>query len=269
MYKCGECNLEFETFQAKANHHRWEHKGYLFKNDETRKKSKEHFENKWNSFNVNCCKCNKEIIIKECNTDKPKKEKYYCSRICANTHIRTEESKKNFSKIVKDKIRRGEIVGFVNNKNRKINLKEDTYSFCINCNKKIEGKIRKYCCKECRHEYLIKDYTNYQRYRLACQFNFSLNEYPNEFDFSLVEQYGWYKAKNRGDNLNGISRDHMFSIKEGFLQNVDPKLISHPANCKLMRHNDNISKYKKCSLTLTELQEKIENWNKKYPPLYP
>jgi len=32
MYKCEECNLEFKTFQAKANHHRWKHLGYTYKN---------------------------------------------------------------------------------------------------------------------------------------------------------------------------------------------------------------------------------------------
>jgi len=60
-----------------------------------------------------------------------------------------------------------------------------------------------------------------------------------------------------------VSRDHMLSVKEGFELGIDPKLLSHPANCELMVHNDNISKNKKSSITLEELLERIENFNKK------
>ena len=263
MYKCEECNLEFETFQAKANHHRWKHLGYIFKNKETKEKNKKHLENKWKHFIVICCKCGKEIKIKECNIDKPKREKYYCSKSCANGHIWTEESKLKQSNSIKKLIREGKAPGYLA-KHKNAKLVEDSYKYCINCNKKIYGKHKIFCSKECRHNYRTKDYTNYQKYHLASQFTFSLNDYPLEFEFSLVEKYGWYKAKNHGNNLNGVSRDHMFSIKEGFLQNIDSKIISHPANCKLMRHNDNVSKYKKCSLTLVELINKIEEWNNKY-----
>ena len=91
-----------------------------------------------------------------------------------------------------------------------------------------------------------------------------MNDYPDEFDFELIEQYGWYKAKNRGNNLNGVSRDHMYSVKEGFLNKVDPKILAHPANCRLIRHNDNVSKGSKSTITLEQLLERIRIWNKKY-----
>ena len=257
-YYCEECNLEFNTFQAKANHHRWKHLKYNFKNVETKQKSDIKRSEKWRTFNVNCHKCGKEILIKEYNTNKPKKENYYCSRACANSHIRTQESKEKIRTTLKDKISRGEKIGFIDPSKVKPYIK----TYCINCGK--ETNHRMFCSKECRHEYRTKDYTSYQKYRLACCFAFALNDFPEEFDFSLVEKYGWYKAKNRGDNTNGISRDHMFSVKEGFLQGVDPKLISHPANCNLLRHNDNMSKNKKCSITLEELEKRINDWNSKY-----
>jgi len=106
--------------------------------------------------------------------------------------------------------------------------------------------------------------SEYQKYYRDCQFKFSLNNYPNEFDFNLIKKYGWYKAKNNGNNLNGISRDHMYSIKEGFENKVDPNLIAHPANCKLLIHNENVSKHKKSSITIEELKKKINKWNLKY-----
>lgn len=101
-------------------------------------------------------------------------------------------------------------------------------------------------------------------YRLQCQFNFALSDFPDEFDFDLIRKYGWYKAKNNGNNLNGVSRDHMYSVMEGYRNNVDPSIISHPANCRLIRHNDNISKLDGSTITLEELLDRIEKWNKKY-----
>ena len=56
----------------------------------------------------------------------------------------------------------------------------------------------------------------------------------------------------------------MFSVDEGYKQGVDPYLISHPANCKLMKHEDNFKKLAKCSITLDELQKRIMEWNLKY-----
>lgn len=68
-------------------------------------------------------------------------------------------------------------------------------------------------------------------------------------------------------NLNGISRDHIISINYGFKNNIDYKIISHPANCQLLRHSENSKKYTKCDLTLKELLNKIKKWNKKYGAL--
>ena len=95
-------------------------------------------------------------------------------------------------------------------------------------------------------------------------FKFALCDYPQEFDISLIKQFGWYSASNRGNNLNGVSRDHMFSCNEGLKQLIDPYLISHPANCKLMLHSLNASKRNKCSITFKQLKERVNVWNKKY-----
>jgi hypothetical protein len=80
----------------------------------------------------------------------------------------------------------------------------------------------------------------------------------------MIEKYGWYSAKNKGDNPNGVSRDHIISVRWAFDNGVEPKWISHPANCQLLRHNDNVSKGKKKSISLQELINKIEEWDKKY-----
>ena len=101
-------------------------------------------------------------------------------------------------------------------------------------------------------------------YKRLCEFKFALNSYPDEFDFTLIENYGWYKAKNRGDNLNGVSRDHIYSRDKGFENLIDPYIISHPANCQLLRHNDNVSKHSNCDIEIENLINKIKEWNQKY-----
>jgi Rps23 Pro-64 3,4-dihydroxylase Tpa1-like proline 4-hydroxylase len=102
--------------------------------------------------------------------------------------------------------------------------------------------------------------TEFKIYKAETNFKFNLSDYPDMFDFSLIEKYGWYSPSNKKNNLSGVSRDHMLSVKEGFELGIDPKLLAHPANCKLMIHNDNVSKNKKSSITLEELLERIENF---------
>ncbi len=104
----------------------------------------------------------------------------------------------------------------------------------------------------------------FQTYKLNCRFCFNLRNFPDEFDFQLIKKYGWYKPSNRGNNLGGVSRDHMVSIKYGFLNTIDTKVISHPANCRLIIHNDNVSKGKKCFITIDQLNDRIRIWDQKY-----
>ena len=126
------------------------------------------------------------------------------------------------------------------------------------------SKKRQFCSNECLKNWKRRNADKYKKYWLDCQFKFILSDYPEEFDFSLIRKYGWYKASNRGNNLTGISRDHRYSIFDGFKNKIDPKIISHPANCELMQHNKNSSKHNKSSITLEELLKRIKNWNKKY-----
>lgn len=105
-----------------------------------------------------------------------------------------------------------------------------------------------------------KDNETFDSYKARCAFKFNVYDYPDKFDLHLVESHGWYKPSNKGNNLSGVSRDHMISVKYGFENNVDPEIISHPANCRLMIHSKNSSKCANCSITLDELLERIEKW---------
>ena len=61
-------------------------------------------------------------------------------------------------------------------------------------------------------------------------------------------------------NLSGITKDHLYSISDGMKNKILPAIMSHPANCQLLIHNDNVSKNKKSCITIEELLERIENW---------
>ena len=116
-----------------------------------------------------------------------------------------------------------------------------------------------------------RDYSEYRKkrpalvnYRADCIFKFNLKDYPKEFDFTLIETYGWYKPKNRGNNLTGVSRDHSVSVRYGFDNNLPATNLAHPANCILMQHGKNVSKGIKNSMSYEDLLKRIDAWDKRY-----
>lgn len=137
---------------------------------------------------------------------------------------------------------------------------------CKQCGSILPYNKRKqvFCNIDCKRVYDRKNMSEYQKYYRQCQFRFSLNDFPNEFEFSLIEEHGWYKAKNHGNNLNGVSRDHIYSIRDGYNNKIDSNIIKHPANCLLMTQSKNSSKHSKSNITLDELKNKINDWNLKY-----
>lgn len=201
-------------------------------------------------FEVVCHKCGKKFIVIEREKQFPLKDKYFCCDFCAHSHTQTEEQNLSRSLKLKGKYFKP-----------RVGPKE---RICKQCGKTFINRKRHFCSDECLKNWKRRNQIGLKKYRTECQFTFALNQYPEEFDFTLIEKYGWYKASNHGNNLNGISRDHMYSVYDGFINNIDPKTISHPANCKLMQHTENSSKHNKSSITLEELLDRIKKWNKKY-----
>lgn len=103
-------------------------------------------------------------------------------------------------------------------------------------------------------------------YRYQCRFNFSISQFPEWFSYStpLIETYGWYSAANKHNNLTGCSRDHLYSVSDGYLNNVSPLIIAHPANCEIKPHRVNQSKHSTSSITLAELHNRIALFNEQY-----
>lgn len=103
-----------------------------------------------------------------------------------------------------------------------------------------------------------------REYYDACRFTFSLKHTPGIENISLIEEIGWFSNKKTSHNINGASRDHMYSVSDGWQNNIDPNIISHPANCTIMSHAENRAKNFRSSITLPELHIRINNYDNKF-----
>ena len=270
---CGE-HL-YMNVRSYANHVRWcnknPNKDEMRKNmskklvDVASKRRKEE-NGELREYEVTCEHCGKKFVVMEYEKKFPQRKHYYCSRSCANSRERSDVTKRKIaSKLI-------EFYG--SDKGKK--------SVCEFCGKEYikSSNSQKFCSDTCsRRNRFYKYYgkrldmckNDFDKikilsliYKNQCKFSFSLSEYPNEFDSEIIKEHGWYSARNHGDNMNGVSRDHMFSITEGFRLGIDPYLISHPANCAIMTQRNNSSKHNKCSISYEELVERVEDWNRKY-----
>lgn len=199
-----------------------------------------------------CCMCGANISYE-------KRNNFFCTSSCAASFNNSGRTDNEITKNKKSK----SLIDWNKKQNRGlVGLRK-----CKNCNQSFEikgssGKI--FCRTTCRINFNRKDLNEYQKFRLDTKFQFNVFDYPNEFDLYLILEFGMYKAKNRGDNPTGISRDHIFSIRDGFDNNIDPKLLSHPANCRLISQKENSIKHKKSIITIDELLKLINLWNIKY-----
>lgn len=67
-------------------------------------------------------------------------------------------------------------------------------------------------------------------------------------------------------NLNRSKKeyhiDHLFSIKQGFLQNIPVDIISHPCNLHMIDYKENIKKQDECWITKSDLLNSIILYDK-------
>lgn len=220
----------------------------------------------------------KDFICKQCNkkfTYLISQTRNFCSKSCSNTfsntgRIHSENSKEKARKKLigkkQNQERKDKTTGknngmYIDGRSRLKYLRDkdkvDGKKKCRCCAKYNIEKTNKIICEYCRIDY-------YKYYRPSCEFDFKINNYPSEFNFDLVKKYGWYSPSNKGNNLNGVSKDHLYSVRDGFINKINYKIIKHPANCNIVIHKDNNSKNYNSSITIEELIEKINIWNEKY-----
>lgn len=90
---------------------------------------------------------------------------------------------------------------------------------------------------------------DFQKYKLLCIF------YTNE-SFSLEKE----KIKDFDKRSREWHLDHQYSIKHGFLNDVDPKIIGSIVNFKIVPRQYNCQKGSKSDISLKELLKRYENY---------
>lgn len=98
-----------------------------------------------------------------------------------------------------------------------------------------------------------------QKYWKNCRFRLTGKDIPNIHGFELMKTHRMYHPVN---NTNGVSRDHMVSIFDGWKHGYDPTHIGHPANCRFILQSENLKKSSNSVITYEQLLERIENWDK-------
>ena len=104
----------------------------------------------------------------------------------------------------------------------------------------------------------IEDRDAFKVYEQAAGFKHGF-ETKCEEQKALLKEYGVF---NPNKNTKGCVRDHLLSRRYGFDNNIDPDIISHPANCEIVLHSENIRRANGDDdlITLDELLERIKNW---------
>jgi len=86
--------------------------------------------------------------------------------------------------------------------------------------------------------------------------------YRNRVDIYTLMSVEKYKDEIKNIELrgkkNGYDLDHKYSVYEGFINNVDPKIVGHFKNLEVIPSKDNVKKFKKCSISLEILLNLIK-----------
>lgn len=197
----------------------------------------------------------------------------FCSRSCANSRgPRSQEVKELISKKMSGKIlsqERKDKTSGSNNGSWKGGITKIIIC-CKFCEEKYEtnNKKTKFCSQDCWKKYCKSNKSDREIYKQKCQFKFNIYEFSEYFDLHLIEKYGWYSAANRGNNQTGVQRDHMYSISDGFENNIDPILLAHPVNCELVFNFSNQRKQSTSSLSIEELKQRINDFDIEFQYVY-
>lgn len=233
---------------------------------------------KYNNYAENlkhCAHCGISLNFEQRNNK-------FCSKSCSAHHNNSNRQPSSNSNAK----RRSTLIA------RHMQLYSQNPKQCVNCHRAIDYDSRKqeFCSKLCHQEHVQKNstsqdittkfvrcvcartgevfysptwrkysnqaiYNELKLYRHACQFTFGIGDnFPNA---NLLQTYGWYHPVS---NPGGVSRDHKFSVADGFRLGIDPSIMRHPANCELMIHKSNQHKLKKSSIDYSMLLEMIKLW---------
>jgi len=86
--------------------------------------------------------------------------------------------------------------------------------------------------------------------------------YENKVDRITRASWLYHSTKINPDNLPRgklYELDHKYSKHQGFLNNIPPDIIGHPANLQMIPRHSNRKKYNKCSIEIEHLYDAINS----------
>lgn len=154
-------------------------------------------------FKVNCCKCNKEFDVEEYEKKYPTKEKYHCSRSCANSRgPRSEETKKRISESINKYVEEHGGVGVF--QKSKINKDIKCVKNCKWCNIEFTVEFNhrgtKYCSGSCRQKYRAssktsEEWSSFHKKLYAEGKNFVAGGTTKWYDYKNIRVQGTYELR--------------------------------------------------------------------------
>lgn len=179
--------------------------------------------------------------------------KKFCSKSCSAKYNNQFRSPETISK-QKESLRK--MIDSIHTVPKPPKIKIPNIRICNVCGKYEESfSSRGFQSNSCLH------CSKTNAYRSKCKFTFDIRKYPNEFEIHLIIEHGMFHPVK---NPYGAVKDHMLSINFGKQNKIDPKIMAHPANCKILLQKDNMKKLDKSSITLEELMDRIKIWEEKY-----
>jgi len=132
-------------------------------------------------------------------------------------------------------------------------------------NEKYNGEFRFYCsdgCKESCNIYRISENhlisrQHFDRYNL-----YRSKVYKHtRMSYNLYRNFINPHNKKRGRNKYHL--DHIYSIKDGFRNDIEPHIIGAPINLRMLKEYDNINKSDNSEISSDVLLEKYNNFKRK------
>lgn len=99
----------------------------------------------------------------------------------------------------------------------------------------------------------ISELPDYKQYRWWCWY------YTRQNDLTILKNHEKRGKHYAGEDKDVYSLDHIYSIAQGFKNNILPCIIGSIHNLRFIRWNENLAKKDRCDITIEELVEKIQN----------
>ena len=133
------------------------------------------------------------------------------------------------------------------------NSRLERYGYMYTLQNPIHIENMKKHFKETGRWYNYEKYTEFQLYKLEIE----------RFQFKFIKEIKELKNfELRGPKTTDYHLDHMISKHYGFINKIPAEKIGHICNLEMILGSKNLSKNKKCSQTLEDLNKKIEEYNK-------